>query len=80
MSPASRNWQNHIRGLISAISLRDTDHAYSKTNFQLLSFSCVFIVRIPVTIPNPNAQSSYLANITSGFTDIISEETEFPLG
>lgn len=51
MSPTSRNWQSHIRGLAHAIYLRGMHHAYSETNRQLLAFSRLFIVRTaPIAI------------------------------
>ncbi|KAJ5087927.1 hypothetical protein N7456_011543 [Penicillium angulare] len=56
MSPASRNWQTHIRGMASAIALRGTEHAYSKTNFRLLAFSRVFI---PSLLPDNYWEQRY---------------------
>jgi len=49
-SPASCNWKSHIRCLAVAINLRGTDHAYSKTNSQLLASSHLLLVRRPATV------------------------------
>lgn len=49
MSPATRNWENHLRCLAAAILLRGTDYPYSKTNSQLLASSRLLLVCGPVT-------------------------------
>jgi hypothetical protein len=49
MSPASRNWETHVRCLAAVIILRDTNHAYSKINFQVLASSRTLLVCRPVT-------------------------------
>ncbi|KAF4470576.1 hypothetical protein FALBO_2512 [Fusarium albosuccineum] len=43
MSPASRNWEDHLRCLAAAILLRGPDELYSKTNYQLLASSRMLI-------------------------------------
>ncbi|KAF7547529.1 hypothetical protein G7Z17_g7680 [Cylindrodendrum hubeiense] len=58
MSPASRNWQHHIRGLAAVINLRGTDHAYSETNFGLLAFSRLYIILQTLSARQP----SFLSN------------------
>jgi hypothetical protein len=45
MLPASRNWENHLRCLAAAISLRGTDRPYSENYFRLLAASRLLIVR-----------------------------------
>ncbi|KAJ3526805.1 hypothetical protein NM208_g11011 [Fusarium decemcellulare] len=54
MSPASRNWEDHLRCLAAAILLRGPDQLYSKTNYQLLASSRMLIVLQTLSAREPN--------------------------
>ncbi|KAF2503124.1 hypothetical protein BU16DRAFT_30061 [Lophium mytilinum] len=54
MSPASRNWEYHIRCLAAAIILRGPNHAYSKINFHLLASSRLLLMLQTLSAREPN--------------------------
>uniref|UniRef100_A0A0B7KCE8 Zn(2)-C6 fungal-type domain-containing protein n=1 Tax=Bionectria ochroleuca TaxID=29856 RepID=A0A0B7KCE8_BIOOC len=43
MSPSTDNWQQHLRALATAITLRGSSHAYSKSNLRLVATARLFI-------------------------------------